>query len=94
LLRISLRLLSALLMNFKLGKMAKKKKDLDINVDTKNVDVKVNRKNGKTKIEVDTNIIDVTIDKDENESKVDIKVEEGAGFTGKLLKSIVQKILK
>ena len=74
--------------------MAKKKKDLDINVDTKNIDVKINRKDGKTKIEVDTNIVDVTIDNDGNESKVDIKVEEGLGFAGKVLKSITRKIIK
>ena len=74
--------------------MAKKKKDLDINVDTKNIDVKINRKDGKTKIEVDTNIVDVTIDNDGNESKVDIKVEEGLGLAGKVLKSITRKIIK
>lgn len=74
--------------------MAKKKKDLDINIDTKNVDVKINRKDGKTKVEVDTNIVDVTIDNSENESKVEVKVEEGLGFFGKVLKSIVQKKIK
>ncbi len=74
--------------------MAKKKKDLDINLDTKNVDVKINRKDGKTKIEIDTNIVDVTIDKNENESKVDIMVEDGLGIAGKALKSITQKIIK
>lgn len=74
--------------------MAKKKKDLDLKIDTKNVDVSVIRKDGKTKVEVDTNILDVTIDNTQDETKVDVKVEDGSGFLGKVAKTILKRSIK
>lgn len=40
-------------------KTPKEKKDININIDTKNVDVKVSRKNGTTEVKVDTPKVDV-----------------------------------
>jgi len=73
-------------------KMAKKKKDIDINIDTKNVDIKIKRKNGKFEASVDTPIIDVEITKDEeNGLDVDVKADEKAP---KILGQIISRIIK
>lgn len=72
--------------------MAKKKKDIDINIDTKNVDIKIKRKNGKFEASVDTPIIDVEITKDEeNGLDVDVKADEKAP---KILGQIIARIIK
>lgn len=81
-----------------------KKKNLNINIDTKNVDVKVTRKDGVTEVKVDTPKVDVELHKDkDNKSlkidseKVDVEVNNGevkvdvneqSGFIGKMLKKI------
>jgi hypothetical protein len=73
-------------------KMAKKKKDIDINIDTKNVDIKIKRKNGKFEASVDTPIIDVEITKDEeNGLDVDVKADENAP---KLIGQLIARIIK
>ncbi|CAB4142119.1 hypothetical protein UFOVP425_52 [uncultured Caudovirales phage] len=72
--------------------MAKKKKDIDINIDTKNVDIKIKRKNGKFEASVDTPIIDVEITKDEeNGLDVDVKADENAP---KLIGQLIARIIK
>lgn len=72
--------------------MAKKKKDIDINIDTKNVDIKIKRKNGKFEASVDTPIIDVEITKDEeNGTDVDVTVDEKAP---KILGQLIARIIK
>ena len=74
--------------------MAKrKKKDLDVNIDTKNIDIKISRKDGKLKAEIDTPIIDAQITKDEvNGLDVDVTVDEKAPkVLGKLLARIIRK---
>jgi hypothetical protein len=79
----------------KLIKMAKKKKDLNIDIDTKNIDVKVTRKGGEFHAEFDGKHIDVTIDKDENGTTIDIegdgviseKILNGLKKLGRLIKS-------
>lgn len=72
--------------------MAKKKKDIDINIDTKNVDIKIKRKNGKFEASVDTPIIDVEITKDEeNGTDVDVTVDEKAP---KVLGQLIARIIK
>lgn len=53
--------------------MARKKKDLNINIDTKNVDIKVTRKDGKLHAEIDTKHVDVIVDKDEDSLDIDLK---------------------
>lgn len=72
--------------------MAKKKKDIDINIDTKNVDIKIKRKDGKFEASVDTPIIDVEITKDEeNGTDVDVTVDEKAP---KILGQLIARIIK
>jgi hypothetical protein len=88
-------------------KTPKKKRDLDINIDTKNVDVKIKRKDGVTDVKVDTPKVDVDFHK-ESDSKslkidtenVDVQVTNGevkvdvneqSGFVGKLIKFLLRR---
>ena len=85
----------------------KKKKDININIDTKNVYIKVTRKNGTTEVKVDTPKVDVEFHKD-NDSKslkidtekvdvqvtngeVNVDVNEQSGFVGKLIKFLLRR---
>ena len=88
-------------------KEPKKKKDININIDTKNVDVKVTRKNGTTEVKVDTPKVDVDFHKDSDSKslkvdteKVDVQVTNGevnvdvneqSGLIGKLIKLILRR---
>ena len=88
-------------------KTPKKKKDININIDTKNVDVKVTRKNGTTEVKVDTPKVDVDFHKESNSKslkidteKVDVQVTNGevnvdvneqSGLIGKLIKLILRR---
>ena len=88
-------------------KTPKKKKDININIDTKNVDVKVTRKNGTTEVKVDTPKVDVDFHKDSDSKslkvdteKVDVQVTNGevnvdineqSGFVGKLVKFLLRR---
>ena len=88
-------------------KTPKKKKDININIDTKNVDVKVTRKNGTTEVKVDTPKVDVQFNKDSDSKslkvdteKVDVQVTNGevnvdvneqSGLVGKLIKLILRR---
>ena len=88
-------------------KTPKKKKDININIDTKNVDVKVTRKNGTTEVKVDTPKVDVEFHKDSDSKslkvdteKVDVQVTNGevnvevneqSGLIGKLIKLILRR---
>jgi hypothetical protein len=88
-------------------KTPKKKKDININIDTKNVDVKVTRKNGTTEVKVDTPKVDVDFHKDSDSKslkvdteKVDVQVTNGevnvdvneqSGLIGKLIKLILRR---
>lgn len=88
-------------------KTPKKKRDLDINIDTKNVDVKIKRKDGVTDVKVDTPKVDVNFhkDSDSKELKIDtenvdvqvtngelkVDVNEQSGFVGKLIKLILRR---
>lgn len=72
--------------------MAKKKKDIDINIDTKNVDIKIKRKDGKFEASLDTPIIDVEVTKDEeNGLDVDVTADEKAP---KVIGNIIARIIK
>jgi hypothetical protein len=88
-------------------KTPKKKKDININIDTKNVDVKVTRKNGTTEVKVDTPKVDVDFHKESDSKslkvdteKVDVQVTNGevnvdvneqSGLIGKLIKLILRR---
>jgi hypothetical protein len=88
-------------------KTPKKKKDINIKIDTKNVDIKVTRKDGVTDVKVDTPKVDVQFNKD-NDSKslkvdtekvdvqvtngeVNVDVNEQSGLIGKLIKLILRR---
>jgi hypothetical protein len=88
-------------------KTPKKKKDININIDTKNVDIKVTRKNGVTEVKVDTPKVAVDFHKesDSKELKIDtekvdvqvtngevnVDVNEQSGLIGKLIKLILRR---
>jgi hypothetical protein len=68
-------------------KMAKKKKDLNINIDTKNVDVHITRIDGELNAELDTKNIDVKVRKRKGE-KLDLDVETTPEFGEKIIKAV------
>ena len=88
-------------------KEPKKKKDNNINIDTKNVDIKVTRKDGVTDVKVDTDKVDVDFHKESDSKslkvdteKVDVQVTNGevnadvneqSGLIGKLIKLILRR---
>ena len=88
-------------------KEPKKKKDININIDTKNVDIKVTRKDGVTDVTVDTDKVDVDFHKESDSKslkvdteKVDVQVTNGevnvdvneqSGLIGKLIKLILRR---
>jgi hypothetical protein len=88
-------------------KPGRPKKNLNINIDTKNVDVKITRKDGVTDVKVDTPKIDVEIHKDKdnksikvdsdkvdveiNNGEVKVDVNEQSGLIAKLVKFLLIK---
>lgn len=64
--------------------MKKPKKDINITLDGKNVDVNIIRKDGVTTIEIDSEKLDALIEK--SEKGVDIKISDSTGMLGKLLR--------
>jgi len=88
-------------------KPGRPKKNLNINIDTKNVDVKITRKDGVTDVKVDTPKVDVELHKDKdnksikvdsdpvdvenNNGEVNVDVNEQSGLIGKLVKFLLRK---
>ena len=88
-------------------KPGRPKKNLNINIDTKNVDVKITRKDGVTDVKVDTPKVDVELHKDKdnksikvdsdpvdveiNNKEVKVDVNEQSGLIGKLVKFLLRK---
>jgi hypothetical protein len=70
----------------------KKKKDLDIKIDTKNIDIHITRKDGKFEATLDTPIIDAELTKDENGVDLDVRADEQAPkIIGQILARIIKK---
>ena len=70
----------------------KKKKDLDINIDTKNIDIHITRKDGKFEATLDTPLIDAELTKDENGVDLDVRADEQAPkVIGQILARIIKK---
>jgi hypothetical protein len=70
----------------------KKKKDLDIKIDTKNIDIHITRKDGKFEATLDTPIIDAELTKDENGIDLDVRADEQAPkIIGQILARIIKK---
>lgn len=63
--------------------MNKPKKDLNLHIDGKKVDVNVTRKDGKVTIEVDSDKLDVLLER--SESGLNVTVNDASGILGKLL---------
>jgi hypothetical protein len=88
-------------------KPGRPKKNLNINIDTKNVDVKITRKDGVTDVKVDTPKVDVELHKDKdnksikvdsekvdveiNNGEVKVDVNEQSGLIGKVVKFLLRK---
>ena len=66
------------------------KKNLKVEIDTENIDVKVERKDGELKVDYDSKNIDVTVEKTAEGSEV--KVEANGGLF-KLVGKILKKVL-
>jgi hypothetical protein len=91
-------------------KPGRPKKDLNINIDTKNVDIKITRKDGVTDVKVDTPKVDVDFHKDSegkslkiDTEKVDVSIDKGevkldvneqSGLIGKIAKFLVKRFKK
>jgi hypothetical protein len=76
--------------------MAKKKKDLDINLDTKNLDIHITRKDGVLDAELDTKNVDVKVHKEKGE-KLDLDVDVTPEFGEKIIEAlgvVIRKIIK
>ena len=88
-------------------KPGRPKKNLNINIDTKNVDIKITRKDGVTDVKVDTPKVDIELHKDKdnksikvdsekvdvdiNNGEVKVDVNEQSGLIGKLVKFLLRK---
>lgn len=71
------------------------KKNLKVEVDTKNVDLKIERKDGEIKVDYDSKNIDVKVDK--TADKVEVKVDSQGGLfkiVGNILKKVLLRKLK
>lgn len=88
-------------------KPGRPKKNLNINIDTKKVDVKITRKDGATDVQVDTPKVDVDIHREDgnNSFKIDsepvdvsidkgevkVDVNEQSGMLGKIAKFLLKR---
>ena len=66
------------------------KKNLKVEVDTENIDVKVERKDGEVKVDYDSKNLDVKVEK--TADNVEVKVDAQSGFF-KLVGKILGKVL-
>lgn len=76
--------------------MAKKKKDLDINLDTKNVDVKIIRKDEVLDASLDTKNLDIKIHKEKGK-KAELDVDVTPELGEKIIQAvgvIIRKVIK
>ena len=71
------------------------KKNLNVNVDTENIDVNIERKDGDLKVNYDSKRLDVEVNK--TTDNVEVKVDAQGGllnFVGKILKKVVLRRIK
>ena len=76
--------------------MKRKKKDLDINIDTKNVDVKIVRKDEVLDATLDTKNVDIKIRKEKGK-KAELDVDITPEFGEKIIQAIgtgIRRIIK
>jgi hypothetical protein len=71
------------------------KKNLKIDIDTQNVDVHVERKDGATNVDLDTKNMDIKVSK--TPDNVEVKVDAQGGLLkmiGKLIAKVITKRIK
>ena len=71
------------------------KKNLNVKVDTDNIDVNVERKDGDLKVNYDSKRLDVEVNK--TADNVEVKVDAQGGllkFVGKILKKVLLRKIK
>lgn len=71
------------------------KKNLKVDIDTENVDVHVDRKDGELKVNYDSKKLDVEVNK--TADNVEVKVDAQGGllkFVGNILKKVLLKRIK
>jgi uncharacterized beta-barrel protein YwiB (DUF1934 family) len=71
------------------------KKNLNVKVDTDNIDVNVERKDGDLKVNYDSKRLDVEVNK--TTDNVEVKVDAQGGllkFVGKILKKVLLRKIK
>lgn len=64
----------------------RKKKDIDLHIDTKKVDIDLTRKDGETHLNVDSENVDINFDKTAEDKNLTVKVEPA--FFVKVLKAL------
>ncbi|CAB4154233.1 hypothetical protein UFOVP633_36 [uncultured Caudovirales phage] len=64
----------------------RKKKDINLHIDTKNVDIDLTRKDGKTHLEVDSENLDINYEKTDEGKNLTVKVEPT--FIAKIMKAL------
>jgi hypothetical protein len=64
----------------------RKKRDIDLHIDTKNVDIDLTRKDGETHLNVDSENVDINFEKTAEDKNLTVKVEPG--FLMKVLKAL------
>jgi hypothetical protein len=71
------------------------KKNLNVNVDTENIDFNVERKDGELKVNYDSKKLDVQVNK--TADNVEVKVDAQGGllkFVGNIIKKVLLRRLK
>ena len=71
------------------------KKNLNVNVDTENIDVNIERKDGDLKVNYDSKKLDVQVNK--TADNVEVKVDAQSGllkFVGNIIKKVLLRRLK
>ncbi len=73
-------------------KSIKDKKDIDVSFDGANVDVDIERKDGKFTADIDTKNLDVQIERTDESTKVNVQsTNKFWGWVGNILKKILLK---
>ena len=64
----------------------RKKRDIDLHIDTKKVDIDLTRKDGETHLNVDSENVDINFDKTAEDKNLTVKVEPT--FIAKIMKAL------
>ena len=71
------------------------KKNLSVNVDTDNIDVNVERKDGEIKVDYDSKNLDIKVNKTAEGNEVKVEAKSGLfNLIGKIIAKVIFKKLK